>query len=406
MRRRGANRPCVLATVAGATVGAVFEAIPTTLTVAANPNGSVAAEVGGAPAVTVGAGLSQEFAFSVESSANLTAIPRAAGWRFIEWTTSLGALACESRAQINPCVLSLDSVTTDTTVSAIFDLIATRLRVGSGPRGKVEVNALLRTAEFNGNIMKTVEPGGTLEEPGLSYGVLSAATLTATADAGYKLDRWVTTSGQELPCASEAQVNPCVLPPGLVTYLRVSATFTVTPTTLTVVADGLGEVALEINEVVMDSVLANSSQGLAFSVESSATLTATPNSGHRFAGWTLSGGLACARGTAPNICELPTGVIADARVEAVFIILSTLTVESQAGGSVVAKVGGGDEMTIGPGPSQDFTVSVLSAATLTATATPAGTSPAGRCRRTRRPAPSGRSPRPARCRSARSARTR
>ena len=57
-------------------------------------------------------------------------------------------------------------------------------------------------------------------------------------------------------------------------------------------------------------------------------LTAVPATGHRFAGWTLSDGLACAGGTDANPCALPTGsVTAGAAVEAAFEALTaTLTV--------------------------------------------------------------------------------
>ena len=101
------------------------------------------------------------------------------------------------------------------------------------------------------------------------------------------------------------------------------------PSTLTVTAGAGGWVVAELTGVAAATVNADSSQRLAFSVLSAATLTATARAGYRFAGWTLSGGLsACAGGLAGNPCALPAGsATADATVSAAFeAVPSTLTV--------------------------------------------------------------------------------
>ena len=120
-----AGNPCTLA--AGSvstdtTVEAAFEAVPTTLTVTAGPNGSVDVDVGGAGAAEVGASSSQGFTVSVLSAATLTATA-ASGYAFTGWTLSgPSGLACASGAQANPCVLPAGSLSADATATATFGL--------------------------------------------------------------------------------------------------------------------------------------------------------------------------------------------------------------------------------------------------------------------------------------------
>ena len=354
------DNPCVLPLGSlsdDVTISATFLA-PINLKVAAGANGEVAAEIAGAAAVTVTADSSQVFNFNVDSTATLTAVPTD-DWTFAGWTLSgPSGLACESGARVNPCALPAGSVSADATVSAAF-VVLSALTVTASANGEV-------AAEIDGVAMAALGA-----EQGFTVSVLSAATLTATADAGWAFAGWTVAAGA-LPCAGDAQANPCVLPLGSLSadVTTVSAAFEAVPTTLTVVADGNGEVVPEINEVAMTAVGANSSQGLAFNVLSAATLTATADTGHRFARWTLSGGLACAGETESNICALPAGsVSADATVSATFIPLLALTVEARAGGSVVAEVGDADAVTVNAGSRHDFTAPAeTSAATLTATA--------------------------------------
>ena len=117
----------------------------------------------------------------------------------------------------------------------------------------------------------------------------------------------------------------------------VSAAFEAIPTTLTVAASPGGSVAAAASE-------------------------------HRFDRWTLSGGRACADGTATNLCALPAkSVTAAGRVSAVFIVQGALTVVAGANGSVVAEVDGTAVVTVIANSSHPFASSVLSAAALTAT---------------------------------------
>ena len=354
--------PCVLAAeslTADARVQAGFRIIRTTLTVAAGVNGEVVARVH-SRAVTVRAGLSSNFTVDIQSEATLSADP-ATGYRFARWTLSgLSGVACESGTASNICRLQPAGLGTDNErVEAIF----------------VVLSALTVTAGANGSVAAEIDAADAVTvatEQDFAVSVLSSATLTATADAGWAFADWTVVAGA-LPCAGGAQANPCVLPlDSLNADTTVSAAFEAVPTTLTVVADGNGSVVPEIDGVAMTEVAANSSRGLTFSVESSATLTAAADAEHRFARWTLSGGLACKLGTQANICELPVGsVSADATVDAVFVIQTALTVIAGVNGSVAAKVGGDSVVTVNAGSPHDFiTVTDMSSATLTATANP------------------------------------
>ena len=265
---------------------ATFDAIPSTLTVEAQANGSVAAEVGGATAVTVGAGPSQEFPFSVESSATLTAI--AVGeYRFARWTLS-GGLACAGGTESNICVLPVRSVTADTMVLAVF-IAQNALTVDVQAGGSV--TAEVGDADTDTVVTMTVNAGS--HHDFITVTETFAATLTATAKAGWTFAGW-TLSPDGTVCAGGAQANPCVL--ATVAGATVDAVFEGVPSTLTVTARANGSVAAEVGGVAAVTVGAGPSQEFAFSVESSATLTAVANAGWAFTSWTLSDGLACAGG--------------------------------------------------------------------------------------------------------------
>ena len=358
--------PCELppgSATAAAAVGAAFSAVANTLTVAAGSGGSVDVVVAGASEAAVRPGGSMAFPFSVESSATLSAMP-AAGYAFAGWTLSPPGLACESGTQANICALAAGSATADAVVDAAFVAVATTLTVSAGTGGSV-------AAEVAGASEPAVRPGGSMAFP---YSVLSVATLTATADSGYAFAGWALSGQPGLACESGTQANICALATGSATAdAAVEAAFRAVATTLTVSAGTGGSVAAEVAGADTVAVAADSSRSLAFSVLSAATLMATAGPGYAFAGWTLSGGAACASGTRANPCALPAGsVTVGAAVEAAFEPVErvlTLTVAASPGGSVAAEVAGASmvtAVTVGAGFMQDFAVSIDATTTLTA----------------------------------------
>ena len=138
-------------------------------------------------------------------------------------------------------------------------------------------------------------------------------------------------------------------------------------------ASGGGSVSVAVGSGVAGVVGAGASSSVAAAGDT-VTLTAVPAGGWAFAGWTLSGGLACADGPAGNPCTLAAGSLgAGATVEAAFaLVATTLTVSAGAGGSVAVKAtvdGGASEAEVS-GPSQGFAFNVEATATLTAVPDP------------------------------------
>ena len=206
----------------------------------------------------------------------------------------------------------------------------------------------------------------------------ATATLTAVPAAGHRFAGWTLSDG--LACESGTRANPCALPVGSVTAdATVEAAFDAAVTTLRVTSGDGG--CLLVTGGSSALVFAGTSVALPFNagVAARTLLIAVPYTGYRFAGWTLSDGLACA-GWTNGICALRSGsVTAGAVVEAAFRAVATtltvtvataLTVTAGAGGSVAAEVAGASAVTVGAGSRQDFTVSV-EAATATLTAVPA-----------------------------------
>ena len=358
--------PCVLpagSVSTNTTVAAAFEAIQSTLTVAAGANGSVDVEVGGADAGTVDADSERGFPVTILSSAKLTAI-KTTGYRFAGWTLSGGVAACAPGmpgTDANICELEAGSVSADATVSAAFEVVPTTLTVAAGTGGLVAASIGVADA-------MTVSASSS---QGFPFSVETAATLSAISAGGYEFAGWML-SPPGLACAPRTpgtDANICALEAGSVSAdATVSAAFEAVPTTLTVAAGTGGLVAASIGVAEAMTVSASFSQGFPFSVETAATLMATPADGYEFAGWTLSGGVvACARETAPNSCQLPTGsVTADATVSAAFDVVPTiLTVIAGANGSVDAEIAGKTK-TIDANSSQGFAFSVEAAATLRA----------------------------------------
>ena len=370
---------CVLPTgslSADAMAEASFEAVQTTLTVVAG-NGAVVVRVAGdgIPSVedaTVGASSSTPFGFNVLSTATLTAEP-AEGYEFIGWTLSGGgrpAAACESGPQDSPCVLPANSVTADATVEAVFEIIPRTLTVTAGDNGKV------LAAVDRGDATTLVLPDAPKD---FTVTIQSMVALTVDPVKGYRIARWTLSDG--LACESMTTTNPtCVLTAGSVTDdATAEASFEPIPSTLTVTAGTGGDVGTVIaysdGNGLSTLVSPLLPRRLRFDIEAMATLTAEPAEGYEFTGWTLSGGgapaAACAGRPQDSPCVLAIGsVTADATVEANFALTARiLTVTAVANGKVVVEADGGDAVTVNPGPSQEFNVNRLRAAT-TLTADP------------------------------------
>ena len=320
-------------------------------------SGSVSVAVGFGADGVVGAGASSSVT-AAGDTVTLTADP-ADGWTFAGWTLSPQGLACAGGLAANPCVLAAGSVTAGATVEAAFVALSA-LTVTAGANGSV-------AAEVAGAAAVTVAADSSR---GFTVSVLSTATLTATAAGGYVFAGW-TLSGGLSACAAGLAANPCELPVGSLTADATAEAAFVVLSTLTVVAGANGSVAAEVAGAAAVTVAADSSRGFTVSVLSTATLTATAAGGYAFADWTLSGGLsACAAGLATSPCALATGSLtADATAEAAFeAVQTTLTVAAGANGRVAAVVGDAAAPPVAAGSSQSFSFSVLSSATLTATA--------------------------------------
>ena len=264
--------------------------------------GSVRVVVGSGTTMDVPAGGSRSVVATAGATATLTATA-SAGYRFAGWTLSGGLSACADGPAGNPCALAAGSATADATVSAAFEAVPSTLTVAAGAGGWV-------VAELTGVAAATVNADSSQR---LAFSVLSAATLTATARAGYRFAGW-TLSGGLPACAGGPAGNPCALAAGSATAdATVSAAFEAVPSTLTVAAGAGGWVVAELTGVAAATVNADSSQGLAFSVLSAATLTATARAGYRFAGWTSPDGPACVGGPAGNPCALAAGSVTATR---------------------------------------------------------------------------------------------
>ena len=323
--------------IGDAEAAAAFDLVATTLTVSAGAGGSVDVEatVGGGASDADVPGPSQGFAFNVEATATLTAVPDT-GHAFSAWTG-----ACEGQGAA--CVLD-DGQVGDAEAAAAFGLIATTLTVSAGANGSVAVEA---TVDAVAGDAVTVDAANPSRE--FPFNVEATATLTAEPDTGYAFSAWTgACEGQGAACALDDVVGDA----------EAAAAFVVL-STLTVTAGPGGSVDVEVDGAGVMEVGADSSQGFTVSVLSAVALTAVPAGSNVFAGWTG----ACAGAGAP--CELaPT---ADASATATFgSVAMMLAVSAGAGGGVDVVIGQAATRTVGAGRESTYVVAAASPAALTA----------------------------------------
>ena len=274
---------------ADAVAAASFEAVTRTLTVRAARGGSVGVVIRHASDTTVAAGSSRAFAVSVATLEALEAVP-AERYRFARWTG-----ACAGAGVV--CMPAAREFGGDLSASAVFEPIAYALTVSS-PRG--------------GSVLVSIDGEGGREVPpdserAFAVSVETAAVMAAAPAVGYRFGHWTGI------CASSGGES-CERRAGFFTAdASVAVVFVPLARTLFVTAEGSGSVDV----TVRGETTALRARGQAFGVtaEDSATLTAAPDEGHRFAGWI---GTRCA--AAPGrVCAIPTGALAvDAAVGAGF----------------------------------------------------------------------------------------
>ena len=326
----------------GGSANAAFSPATYILSAAAAGSGTVAVALGGRPAGTVEAGGELGFEVTVESAATLAAVA-AAHYRFAGWS---GECAGTSGAL---CDLPAGALAGGGFAAAMFAPVTYTLTVSAASGGTVAV-------ALGGRPAGTVADGGEL---GFEVTVESAATLAATPADSYRFAGW---SGK---CAG-ASGALCELPAGaFVADAFATATFSPATHILTVSTAGSGTVAVALDGRLAGTVAAGGEFGFEVTVESAATLAATPANSYRFAGWIGK----CA-GASGALCELPAGsLVADAFAIAAFAATTrTLTVVAGPNGAVTVAIDASPAATVDAGTAREFVVTVESAATLTAVA--------------------------------------
>ena len=187
---------------------------------------------------------------------------------------------------------------------------------GAGAGGSVEVTVGSESSTYSASV-------------DFSFASGADVSLLAVPDDGYEFAGWTLAGG--LSCTGGPEALACVLEADLAAAAgspSAGAAFAAIATTLTVsaVGDG-GRVTAAVRGAAADPVGAGASEEYAFDVESSATLTAEPDPGYRFAGWTG----ACVGAGMEVTCVLDAGRVGDAEVGATFAAAETQLTLSVAG---------------------------------------------------------------------------
>ncbi len=258
-----------------ATIQATFTALPSyTLTVGNDGNGTTTPD----DAVTAYQGVATD----------ISATPNA-GYLFDAWTVTAGTATIADAAAAQTTV-TLDSE--DATVQATFSLIPSDLTL---------------TVDNDGN-GTTTPAGATTVQTDV------ATSISATPNTGYAFDGWTVTAGEAIIAdAAAAQTE--------VTLSTVDATVQanfVVAYTLTVTSDANGTTTPDGAAVAKTGIPVD--------------ITATPNAGYAFAGWTVEAGTATIadEAAAQTTVTLDTE---DATVRANFVAVYTLTVSNDGNGT-------------------------------------------------------------------------
>ena len=333
---------------ANASVEAVFEAAPTTLTVTAGDNGAVAVSVGGGSTETVAAGESTEFSVSVEVSATLTARP-AAGHEFAGWDLES---ACGRAGAV--CPLPAGTFRADASATASFRQATYTLTVEAGDNGSVAVSV-------DGGSTATVAAG---ESTARSVSIEVSATLTAIPADDYVFDGW----NADGPCADAEAA--CALDAGAFTADETAtASFFPAGPVLTVTAGDNGSVRVSVvsdPDAVPVTVEAGGSRRFSVDADTVVVLVADPADGYGFDGWNLDG--VCAHESMSAACTTTIGALdAGGSLEASFAPLALTLLTSSAGnGAVDVTINGVFQDTLSSGQTAGVGFTVEDTVTLEA----------------------------------------
>ena len=193
----------------------------------------------------------------------------------------------------------------------------------------------------------------------------SPSTRQARVAAGEPRDTGRTTHGAERAGASDRAVVawPCLARVALLSFAAALAACdgsdknpspSEPPAALTVSAGTGGSlragglVHVVVGSVFVDDIAAGSSGSVDVAGGSDVALTAVPSAGYRFAGWTLSGGLACESGADANPCVLAAGSVGpDATVSAAFEAGDLLVFDDAVGARWDLGIGAHDGLRAG-----------------------------------------------------------